>query len=35
MSTYSATDTSSLACGDCDTCVKACPVGALAVKESS
>ncbi|MDH3355967.1 MAG: 2Fe-2S iron-sulfur cluster-binding protein [Desulfobacteraceae bacterium] len=35
ISTYSATDASSLACGDCDSCVKACPVGALAVKESS
>ena len=35
ISTYSATDVSSLTCGDCDTCVKACPVGALALKESS
>ena len=35
ISTYSATDASSLACEHCDTCVKACPVGALAVKESS
>ena len=35
ISTYSATDASSLACGECDTCVKACPVGALALKESS
>ena len=35
ISTYSATDGSSLACRDCDACVKSCPVGALAVKESS
>lgn len=35
ISTYSVTDVSSLACSDCGTCVKACPVGALALKESS
>jgi len=35
ISTYSAKDVSSLTCGDCDTCVKACPVGALALKESN
>ena len=35
ISMYSATDGSSLACRDCDTCVKACPVGALALKESN
>jgi len=35
ISTYIATDESSLTCGECDTCVKACPVGALALKESS
>ena len=35
ISTYSVTDVSSLTCRDCDTCVKACPVGALAVKEPS
>jgi len=34
ISTYSATDASALACGECDTCVKACPVGALALRES-
>jgi bidirectional [NiFe] hydrogenase diaphorase subunit len=34
ISTYSVTDVSSLACSDCGTCVKACPVGALALKES-
>lgn len=35
ISTYSATDESSLSCMDCNACVDACPVGALAVKESS
>ena len=35
ISTYSVTDVSSLACSDCGTYVKACPVGALALKESS
>jgi NADH dehydrogenase/NADH:ubiquinone oxidoreductase subunit G len=35
ISTYSATDESSLPCMDCNACVEACPVGALAVKESS
>ena len=35
ISMYSATDVSSLACRDCDTCVDACPVGALALKGSS
>ena len=35
ISTYNATDVSSLTCGSCDFCVKACPVGALALKESS
>ncbi|HAY39965.1 MAG TPA: (4Fe-4S)-binding protein [Desulfobacteraceae bacterium] len=35
ISTYSVTDVSSLACSDCGSCVKACPVGALALKESS
>ena len=35
ISTYSATDASLLSCGKCDSCVKACPVGALALKESS
>jgi bidirectional [NiFe] hydrogenase diaphorase subunit len=34
ISTYSSTDASSLSCGECDSCVKACPVGALALKES-
>ena len=35
ITTYSATDVSALTCGNRDTCVEACPVGALAVKESS
>ena len=35
ISTYNATDVSSLTCGSCDFCVKACPVGALALKESN
>ena len=33
ISTYSSTDAPSLACRDCDTCVKSCPVGALALKD--
>jgi NADH dehydrogenase/NADH:ubiquinone oxidoreductase subunit G len=35
ISLYRSTDESSLSCSECDTCVKACPVGALALKESS
>ncbi|MGW8325540.1 MAG: 4Fe-4S dicluster domain-containing protein, partial [Desulfobacterales bacterium] len=35
ISTYSAMDGPSLMCRDCGTCVTACPVGALALKESS
>ena len=35
ISAYSATDISSLTGGQCDACVKACPVGALALKESN
>ena len=35
ISTFGATDVSSLTCWDGDSCVKACPVGALALKESS
>jgi NADH dehydrogenase/NADH:ubiquinone oxidoreductase subunit G len=35
ISSYRKTDASSPACSDCNTCVEACPVGALAVKESS
>jgi bidirectional [NiFe] hydrogenase diaphorase subunit len=35
ISTYSATDESSPTCKDCVSCVKACPVGALAMKEPS
>lgn len=35
ISTYSSADVSSLACERCDSCVEACPVGALALKESS
>ena len=34
ISTYSATDDSSPSCIDCNTCVDACPVGALALKGS-
>jgi len=34
ISTYSVTNVSSPTCRDCGTCVKACPVGALALKES-
>lgn len=32
ISLYRATEDSSLSCSECDICVKACPVGALAVK---
>ncbi|MBW2605523.1 MAG: (2Fe-2S)-binding protein [Deltaproteobacteria bacterium] len=35
ISMYRATDVSSHTCEDCGTCVEACPVGALALKESS
>lgn len=34
ISLYRATEDSSLSCSECDTCIKACPVGALALKES-
>ncbi len=34
ISTYSSADASSLACKHCDACVKICPVGALALKET-
>jgi bidirectional [NiFe] hydrogenase diaphorase subunit len=34
ISSYSSEDVSSLVCKRCDACVKACPVGALALKES-
>lgn len=33
INTYSSTDGSSLTCRVCDTCVEACPVGALALKK--
>ena len=35
ITTYRATDVSALTCSNRDTCVEACPVGALALKESS
>jgi bidirectional [NiFe] hydrogenase diaphorase subunit len=35
ITTYSGTDVSALTCSNRDTCVEACPVGALALKESS
>ena len=35
ISTYSAMDGPSLMCRDCGTCVNACPVGALTLKDSS
>jgi bidirectional [NiFe] hydrogenase diaphorase subunit len=35
ISTYGSADASSLSSKRCDACVKACPVGALALKESS
>jgi NADH dehydrogenase/NADH:ubiquinone oxidoreductase subunit G len=35
ISTYSSADVSSLDCERCDICVEVCPVGALALKESS
>jgi predicted molibdopterin-dependent oxidoreductase YjgC len=34
ISAYGSTDVPSLSCKRCDACVKACPVGALALKES-
>jgi bidirectional [NiFe] hydrogenase diaphorase subunit len=35
ITTYSATDVSALTCSNRDICVEVCPVGALALKESS
>jgi NADH dehydrogenase/NADH:ubiquinone oxidoreductase subunit G len=35
ISSYRKTDASSPTCSDCSSCVEACPVGALEVKESS